>query len=84
MEVLLIAVIAASNVLCFVVGAKVGQTVAKGEKVELPSIDPVKAIRDKKVKMEAYKEQDRIDIIWQNMENYDGTSSGQRDVPGGE
>lgn len=82
MEVLFIAaVIAVSNILCFMVGAKVGQTVSKGERVALP--DPVQAIRDHKVKLEAYKEQDRLDAIMQNIEKYDGTSNGQRDVPRG-
>ena len=83
MSALTIAVIALSNILCFIVGAKVGQTVSKGEKVELPSIDPVKAVREHKAKMEAYREQDRMETIMQNMENYDGSSSGQKDVPWG-
>ena len=83
MEALTIAVIAVSNILCFMVGAKVGQTVSKGERVELPSIDPVKAVREHKAKMEAYREQDRQDTIMQNIENYDGTSNGQKDVPWG-
>ena len=82
MEVLFIAaVIAVSNILCFMVGAKVGQTVSKGERVEMP--DPVKMVREHKVRLEAYKEQDRMETIWQNIENYDGTSSGQKDVPRG-
>jgi hypothetical protein len=83
MNALTIAVIALSNILCFIVGAKVGQTVSKGEKVELPSIDPIKAVREHKAKMEAYREQDRMETIMQNMENYDGSSSGQKDVPWG-
>jgi hypothetical protein len=82
MEALFIAaVIAASNVLCFIVGARVGQKVVKGEQVEMP--DPIQAIRNTKTKIEAYKEQDRMDILWQNIESYDGTSNGQRDVPRG-
>lgn len=83
MEVLLIAVIAVSNILCFMVGAKVGQTVSKGGTVELPSLDPVKAVREHKARVEAYKAQERNEIIMQNIENYDGSSSGQRDVPRG-
>ena len=83
MEALTIAIIAVSNILCFMVGAKVGQAVSKGQKVELPSIDPVKAVREHKAKMEAYREQDRMDTILQNIENYDGSSNGQRDVPRG-
>lgn len=81
MDVFVIAAIALSNVLCFTIGARVGQKVSKGERVELP--DPVKAVREHKQKMEAYREQDRMETIMQNMENYDGSSSGQRDVPWG-
>ena len=47
MEVLLILVVCAVNVLCFYIGAKVGQAVAKGEKVEIPSVSPLKAFREK-------------------------------------
>lgn len=86
MEILLfvvVAVVAASNILCFMIGAKVGQQVVNGEKVELPSVNPVKAYREHQNRREAEREQDRIDIILQNMENYNGTSSGQKDVPKG-
>ena len=38
MEILLIAVVATANILCFLVGAKVGQMVQKGEKIEIASV----------------------------------------------
>lgn len=81
MEVLLLAVLAASNILCFTVGARVGQTVAKGERVELPTVNPMKAFREHQNRTEAEREQDRIDTILRNIETYDGTSNGQKDVP---
>ena len=40
MEILLILVVGAVNILCFMVGAKVGQTVTKGEEVKLPKLNP--------------------------------------------
>ena len=83
MEVLLLAVVAASNILCFMIGARVGQKVVKGEKVELPSVNPMKAYREHQNRVEAEREQDRLDTILQNMESYDGTSNGQKDVPRG-
>ena len=83
MEILLLLIVSASNILCFMIGAKVGQQVVKGEKVELPSVNPVKAYRERQNRKEAEREQDRIDIILQNMENYNGTSNGQKDVPKG-
>lgn len=83
MEVLLLAVFGAANILCFMLGAKVGQAVVNEEKVELPNLNPFDAIREHKSKQEAERKQEKIDIIMQNIENYDGTSNGQKDVPRG-
>ena len=83
MEVLLLAVMAASNILCFMIGAKVGQQATKGEEIKLPSVNPLEAFREHQNKKEAEMEQNRIDTIMQNIESYDGTSNGQKDVPRG-
>ena len=45
MEVLLLAVMGITNILCFVIGARVGQKVTKGEPVELPTVNPMKAVK---------------------------------------
>lgn len=66
---------------CFLLGAKIGQTVAKGEQVKLPSLNPVQVVRDHKERKEAEIELDRFNTIMQNIEKYDGTSFGQEDVP---
>ena len=68
--------------LCFLIGAKVGQAVTKGERVELPNVNPMQAVRDHRAKKQAQMEQDRLDTIMRNIEGYDGTSRGQEDVPG--
>ena len=81
MEVLLLLVMALANALCFMIGAKVGQTVSKGEKVELPSVNPMEAYRKRESKKEADREQKRLDTIMRNIENYDGYGAGQEDVP---
>jgi hypothetical protein len=82
MDVLLLLVMGTVNILCFIIGAKVGQAVVRGEKVEMPSVNPLKAFREHEDKKEAQKEQDRINAILRNVEGYDGTSRGQEDVPG--
>lgn len=82
MEVLLLAVLAASNIVCFLVGAKVGQTVSKGEEIKMPTVNPIEAVREQRAKKEAEMEQDRLETIMRNIEGYDGTSRGQQDVPG--
>lgn len=81
MEVLLLAIVVASNILCFCIGARVGQKVIKGESIEMPN--PMKAIREHQARAEAKKEQTRLDTIMQNIDNYDGTGYGQKDVPRG-
>lgn len=84
MEIILIAIVGALNIACFFIGAKVGQRVTKGENIELPSLNPVKAIKEhnekKQAEKEAEREQERIRTIMENIENYDGTPNGQKDV----
>lgn len=80
MEALTLAVFGAVNLLCFVIGAKVGQTVAKDKEIKLPSLNPVEVVRGHREKSKAQAEQERIETIMQNIENYNGTSAGQREV----
>lgn len=81
MEVVLVIATGVICLLSFVVGAKVGQTVSKGEEIKTPVVSPFKAYNERMEKKEAQKEQERIDTIMQNIEKYDGTDRGQADVP---
>jgi hypothetical protein len=85
MEILLILTVGALNIACFFIGAKVGQTVAKGEKIKAPEVNlnPIKAIQEHEERKEAKRKQERVDTILRNIDNYNGTSSGQEDVPRG-
>lgn len=83
MEILLIAVVVTANILCFLVGAKVGQMVQKGEKIEIASVNPLKAVEERRNKKEAEKEQEKVNTILRNIEAYDGTGFGQEDIPRG-
>lgn len=80
MELILIAVVSAFNVMCFIIGAKVGQKVARNETIKLPNFNPFEAVREMQEKKEAEREQQRTDTILHNIDNYDGTSNGQKDV----
>jgi hypothetical protein len=80
MEVLLLAVSGIVNVLCFVIGAKVGMAVKKDKEIQLPSVNPVEALREHKDKRAEREEQAKIDKILQNIERYNGTPNGQVDV----
>ena len=66
---------------CFYIGAKVGQTVSKGEKIEIPTVNPIKIIQERQEKRAAEEEKNRINMILRNIDTYDGTAFGQQDVP---
>ena len=85
MEVLALAVMGVVNIACFIIGAKVGQTVQQGKdiQVELPTVSPIDSYRNHQTRKEARKEQEKMDIILRNIEAYDGTGNGQKDVPKG-
>ncbi len=68
-------------ILSFVIGARVGQKSVKNDEIKLPSINPVKIINEMNESREQKKEQERYKIIAENIDNYDGTSIGQKDVP---
>ena len=82
MEALLLAVMGLTNIACFIIGAKVGQKVSKGEDIELPTINPLEIYREREEKREAQMEQERLETILRNIEGYDGTANGQSEVPG--
>lgn len=82
MEVLLVLTVGALCIGCFLVGAKVGQTVSKGDEIKLPTINPLEVYREHEAKKAAQEQQDRLDTIMRNIESYDGTANRQADVPG--
>ncbi len=81
METLEVLVLCAFNVFSFVVGAKLGQKVAKGEEIKLPTINPVTLYNELKEREEVKKEREKLEVILNNIERYDGTEAGQEDVP---
>jgi hypothetical protein len=81
MEVLILLTAGAMCIACFIIGAKVGQSVAKGEKIETPSLPTIKLVKKHDDDKEAETERKRLDTIMRNIERYDGTGRGQEDVP---
>ena len=73
MVVLALAIMGLVNIACFVIGAKVGQAVQQGKDIEikLPTARPT----EKKT-----EEQKRYDILMENVDNYNGTPFGQKEV----
>lgn len=67
-------------ILCFLIGARVGQKVVKGEDIKIIK-SPVRVIEEIKESHEQQKEIEKNRIIAENIDNYDGTGLGQKDVP---
>lgn len=81
MEILTILATGTLCIVCFFIGAKVGQKVSKGETIETPTLNPAKVIREHQHRKAEDKENRRTDAILRNLERYDGTGIGQEDVP---
>ena len=80
MEILLALTVGTLCIVCFFIGARVGQKVAKGEKIETPIQAVRNAVREDRERKEAEIKQDKLDTIMRNIESYDGTGYGQEDV----
>lgn len=79
---LLFFIFGVSNIFCFIIGAKVGQTVSNGKDIELPNLNPVDMVRSHQERKAAKEEQSRLDTLMENINSYNGTSFGQKDLPG--
>ena len=81
--ILLITVIGILCIVCFFIGAKIGQKTVKGEDIKVPkiTINPKKIYEQHLEKQEIEKEQSKLETIMKNIERYDGTDFGQEDVP---
>lgn len=70
------------NVVCFLIGVSIRQKVDRGETVEMPKIpSPVKIVNSMRGDRIAKAEQQKFETIFQNLEAYDGTGFGQKDIP---
>lgn len=78
---LLIIVIGLNDALMFLIGAKVGQKVVRGQEVELPKFEVKNPITEYQESKEAKKEQEKLRIISDNIDAYDGTGIGQKNIP---
>ena len=80
MDIILVTAVGLLCIGSFLVGAIIGQTVSNGEKLKAPEITIPTPIKDYRKKKQEEAEQNRIDTIMQNIESYNGTSAGQKDV----
>ena len=81
MTILISILISAINLLCFYFGVRIGQKVAKKEEIKIEGLNPVKVIDTINQSKEDKKEQERMRIIAENIDNYDGTGLNQQNIP---
>ena len=67
--------------LSYTLGLKNGQKLSKSEEITLPQLNPVKIIQSEIETHEERKKQDQLDIMMSNIDNYDGTGIGQKNIP---
>lgn len=77
-QLLLVVFICLSNIACLIVGAKVGQKAYRGEDIRLPN--PVEKVQAFKDSQEYRKEQAATETMLHNIDVYDGTGLGQKDI----
>ncbi len=72
MEILIIVSVGIMNILCFFIGAKVGQKVVNKEDIELPNINPITAVKEYEAKREVEKADEQYKKDLEAINNYNG------------
>lgn len=67
-------------ILAYTLGLKNGQKLKNNEEIKIPEINPVKIVRNEIETFEQKKKQDAYDTMMANIDNYDGTGLGQKDI----
>lgn len=78
--IILVMLMGVMNLLAFLIGARVGQKVVNKEPIELPTINPITLYKEHKEKEEMSKEQEKLNTMLENINNYDGTSAFQKEI----
>lgn len=78
--IILILLMGTMNLLAFFIGAKIAQKADKDEEIKLPTLNPVKAYQEHVEREEAKQEQERINTMLENINNYSGDGLGQKDI----
>lgn len=65
----------------YTLGLRNGYKLSKKEEITIPDLNPVNVINKQIEIHEQKKEQEVIDIMMSNIDNYDGTGLGQVDIP---
>ena len=81
MEAILIMLITGALVIfSYTLGLKNGQKANNNIPIEIPKLNPITIIEEHKENKEIEKKLKEIEIVLDNINNYDGTSLGQKEV----
>lgn len=67
--------------LAYTLGLRNGQKVSNNEEIKIPELNPVTVINKEIEKNEDRKKQEAYEIMMSNIDNYDGTGLGQKEIP---
>lgn len=81
MTMLGIAFVSVMNAVCFLIGARTAQKVSNNDEIKLPNINPLDIAKEHRERKEAEREQTKFDIMLENINNYKGDATGQKDIP---
>lgn len=69
------------NILCFLIGAKTGQMVLKNKDIKILSVpNPIKKVKEYRQYQDEQSYQENVKNMWDNINSYDGTGLGQKDI----
>lgn len=77
--IILIIITGTFNLLSFLIGAKVAQKIQSNQEIEI--INPIKSYEEYKERKENKKDTEAYNLMMDNINNYNGTSTGQKDIP---
>lgn len=78
---ILMLVISSASIISFTIGAKIGQKVVHDEPIRINPVKEIKeVVEESKNKKEIEEEERKMQIILDNIDNYDGTSLKQKEV----
>lgn len=83
MEILLTLTVGALCLICFRAGARLGCGAQKQPHQSLPASHPMQTYKARRLRKEAITAQTKFDAIMENIDTYDGTANGQKQIPGG-
>lgn len=79
--ILLLFLVGCFILVAYTLGLKNGQKLKNNEEIKLPEMNPVKVIKNEIENYEEKKKQEINEINMFNIDNYDGTGLGQKDIP---